>query len=106
VSAALNAASLQQGLAAAQDVIAALSAGLASLPADEAVLLDAVKLAALIDPALAPLAVALPIAEAVVAWVVANNRQGREGSQTPMRGSGARGGANAGGRIEEEYDAP
>src|SRR5258708_2768609 len=94
MTAAISLDGLQQGLTAVQDVVAAISAGLTDIPADEAALLDVAKIAALIDPVLAPLVVVLPIAEAIVAWVIANNTQGRPGSQTPMRNSGARGNAN------------
>lgn len=104
-AALLTADGLQQGASAVGDIAAAIAGGLTNLSADEAVLMDAAKLAAMVDPALAPITVILPIAEAILAWVNANNTQGRPGSQTPMHGSGARGGANAGGRIDEEDGA-
>lgn len=101
----ITAGGLKQGLTAVQDIIAALSAGLTDIPADEAVLLDAAKLAAMIDPALAPLIVVLPIAEAIVTWIVANNLQGRPGSQTPMHSGGGRGGIGGGSIIDEDDGA-
>ena len=97
--------SLKQGVAAVGDIAAAIADGLTNIKADEAVLLDAAKIAAMVDPALAPLVVVLPIAEAIIAWIIANDTQGRPGSQTPMHGSGARGGTGGGGRIEEDDGA-
>ena len=83
MTATISASELQQVVAALGDVTAALSADLENLPADQKVVLDAVQIAAMIDPALAPLVVIEPLAAAIVAWVVANNKQGEPGSQTP-----------------------
>lgn len=67
------AADLQRGTSLLQDILAAYQAKFASIPADESVALDVVQIAAMIDPALAPAVMILPIAETIVAWVVANN---------------------------------
>lgn len=69
---------LQQGASLLQDVIAAYQAHFASIAADEAVVADAVQIAAMIDPALAPAVMILPIAEALVAWVAANDQSAKQ----------------------------
>jgi len=70
----MNIADLQAGLQAFEDTTNALSAQLDNLPADEAVLADAVEIAGLIDPALIPFGVLLPVAEFLVIWLIANNK--------------------------------
>ena len=82
------AADLRQGTTLLQDILAAYQAKFAGIPADEAVVADAVQIAAMIDPALAPAVMILPIAEALVAWVVANNRSiGPDAGQSFVPGS-------------------
>ena len=79
-------AQLQQGISAFQDLAQALSDKLENIPADEAVVSDAVQLAVALDPALWPIATMLPVAEFIVVWIAQNNTQGRPQSQTPMAG--------------------
>lgn len=93
----ITAAQLQLGLGILQDLTTALSDKLANIPADEAVAADALQIAIMIDPALAPAAALLPVAEFLVEWILANNTQGRPGSQTPMPNSGAKGNTGSGG---------
>lgn len=89
----MNAGELKQGVALLRDASIALAAGLKNIPDDEAVAADTLQIAIAIDPALAPIAVLLPVAEFIVEWILANNTQGQPDSQTPMFGSGDRGGA-------------
>ena len=70
----VNVAEIQVGLTAAEDVIAAIKSGLSNLPADEAVLGDALAIAGLVDPALVPFEVLLPILEFLIIWLIANNK--------------------------------
>jgi len=70
----MNVADLQAGLQALGDAATALNAQLDNLPADEAVLADAVEIAGLIDPALIPFGVLLPVVEFLVIWLIANNK--------------------------------
>jgi hypothetical protein len=91
---------LIDGLSAARDQFA-------NMAEDEAVVIDVATIGAMLLAG--PLA---PVAEQLAPYVVEglfaiirNNTQGRPGSQTPMHGSGARGGANDGGRIEEDDGA-
>lgn len=97
MSAAINVGELQAGLALLRDASIALLAGLKNLPADEAVIVDGLEIAAPFVPGLAPIIMAAPAAEFVIEWIVANNTQGQPGSQTPMHGSGARGNTGTGG---------
>lgn len=89
----ISVAELQAGASALSDVAFALSFKLANMPADQAVVLDALQIAALFDPALAPLVVIEPLAEALLAWVIANNQSTNPGA-LPHIASGARGGAD------------
>lgn len=77
-------AELQSSASMLADIYAAFAAGLKSLPADQEVVLDAVKIAALVSPELAPLVVLEPLAEALLVWVIENNQSGTPGSQTPI----------------------
>jgi hypothetical protein len=70
----VTAAELQAGLQSLTDISTALSAQLSNLPADEAVLGDAIEIAGLIDPAIVPFEVLLPVAEFLIVWLVANNK--------------------------------
>ena len=70
----MTAAELQAGLQSLTDISTALSAQLSNLPADEAVLGDAIEIAGLIDPAIVPFEVLLPVAEFLIVWLVANNK--------------------------------
>lgn len=65
---------LMTGLSALSDLNTALAAQLSNVPADEAVLGDAVAIAGLIDPAVVPFEVLLPVTEFLVVWLIANNR--------------------------------
>lgn len=89
------------------DALTAASHQFSDMAEDEAVVVDVATIAAMLLAG--PLA---PIAEQLAPYVVAglfavirNNTQGRPGSQTPMHGSGGRGGAGGGGRIEEDDGA-
>ena len=73
-AAELTAAELTAGLSALSDLNTALIAQLANVPADEAVLGDAVAIAGLIDPAIVPFEVLLPVVEFLVIWLIANNK--------------------------------
>ena len=84
---AITAAVLQQGLTALPDVIAALSGKLADIPADEAVLADAVDIAVMIDPELMPLEIALPVLEWLATWVAANAKPAPPVERSEARGS-------------------
>lgn len=96
----LSASTLLQGLTALEDVITALDSHLLNVGADEQVVSDGLAIATVFDPALIPVAMALPAAEFLLALLIANNTQGQPGSQTPMHGSGARGNTGAsGGQI-------
>lgn len=70
----MNAAQLQSGLTALSDLTVALSSGLANIPQDEAVLGDALALAGVVDPAIIPFEVLLPVAEILVAFLIATNK--------------------------------
>ena len=70
----MNVQDLQDGLMALKDVTAALYGQLDDIPADEAVLADAVEIAGLVDPAIVPFEVLLPVAEFLIVWLVANNK--------------------------------
>ncbi len=70
----MTAAELTAGLSALSDLNTALTAQLANVPADEAVLGDAVAIAGLIDPAIVPFEVLLPVVEFLVIWLIANNK--------------------------------
>ena len=70
----MTAAELTAGLSALSDLNTALTAQLANVPADEAVVGDAVEIAGLIDPASVPFEVLLPVAEFLVVWLIANNK--------------------------------
>ena len=70
----MTAAELTAGLSALSDLNTALIAQLANVPADEAVLGDAVAIAGLIDPAIVPFEVLLPVVEFLVIWLIANNK--------------------------------
>lgn len=96
---------LKAGLKGAQDLLAAFGDRFQDMSEDEKVFADAFALAEIVDPALIPFAAVAPVFEFALAWIVANNTQGRPGSQTPMHASGARGGASAGGRIDEDDGA-
>ncbi len=87
-SATAVAADLQRGTSLLQDILAAYQAKFASIPADETLALDVAQIAAMIDPALAPAVMILPIAEALVAWVAANNKSvGPDAGQSFVPGS-------------------
>lgn len=90
-------AELQSVVSALKDLTDALSADLTNLPADQTVVLDSLKLAAMFDPGLAPAVVLEPLAYAILVWVGANNEAGTPGSETPMHGSGERGNVGSGG---------
>lgn len=107
-SSTITAGELKAGLAALrsfplEDLQNAVTAKLANVADDFVVAEDIVTLAGnfgVPDAAVAVLAIK------VLAWVVANNTQGRPGSQTPMPNSGARGSSGAGGgRIIPEEQA-
>lgn len=102
MTASITAGELQSGLALLRDASIALLAGLKNLPADEAVVVDGLEIAAPFVPGLAPVILAAPAAEFVLNWIVANNTQGRPDSITPMPNAGSRGGASplSGGRID------
>ena len=70
----MTAAELTAGLSALSDLNTALAAQLANVSADEAVLGDAVAIAGLIDPAIVPFEVLLPVVEFLVVWLIANNK--------------------------------
>ena len=71
---AFTVAEIQQGLQDVVDVSTALASGLSNLSADEAVLGDAMAIAGLFDPAIIPFEVALPLAELLIVWLIANNK--------------------------------
>lgn len=75
---------LQLGLTALSDAIAAAKARFADLPADEQLVVDGLEIASIAFPELAPFMVAVPVAELLVNWIVANNTQGQPGSETPI----------------------
>lgn len=75
---------LQQIVSGVNDATEALSADLTNLPADQAVILDGLKIAAMFDPELAPVVIIEPLAAAIVAYLIAKNTQGQPGSQTPI----------------------
>ena len=70
----MTAAELSAGLSALSDLNTALAAQLTNVPADEAVLGDALAIAGLIDPAIVPFEVLLPVVEFLVVWLIANNK--------------------------------
>ncbi len=70
----MTAAELTAGLSALSDLNTALTAQLANVPADEAVLGDTIAIAGLIDPAIVPFEVLLPVVEFLVIWLIANNK--------------------------------
>lgn len=70
----MNAAQLQSGLTVLTDLTAALSNGLTNIPQDEAVLGSGLALAGLIDPAIVPFEVLLPVAEILVEFLIATNK--------------------------------
>ncbi len=74
ISVAFTIAELQQGLQSVSDVSTALADGLSNLPADEAVLGDAVAIAGLVDPAIVPFEILLPVVEFLIVWLIANNQ--------------------------------
>ena len=61
---------ITSGFGIVSDAIAAVHDRLLDLPEDEKLLMDAVKLAVMFDPALLPLEVALPIAETLLNLLV------------------------------------
>ena len=70
----MTAAELTAGLSALSDLNTALAAQLTDIPADEAVLGDAIAIAGLVDPAIVPFEVLLPVVEFLVIWLIANNK--------------------------------
>ena len=70
----VTSAQLVAGLSALSDLNTALAAQLSNVPADEAVLGDALAIAGLIDPAIVPFEVLLPVVEFLVVWLIANNK--------------------------------
>lgn len=101
----ITAGELKTGLAGLQtfpiaDLSKAVTARLGDVPDDFVVAEDAATL--LGDFGVPDTAVAV-LGIKVLAWIVANNTQGRPGSQTPMPNSGARGSSGVGGgQIPEE----
>ena len=70
----VTSAQLVAGLSALSDLNTALAAQLSNVPADEAVLGDALAIAGLVDPAIVPFEVLLPILEFLIVWLIANNK--------------------------------
>ena len=70
----MTAAELTAGLSALSDLNTALTAQLANIPADEAIIGSAVEIAGLVDPAIVPFEVLLPVVEFLVVWLIANNK--------------------------------
>jgi hypothetical protein len=95
----------QSALTAIIDGLSAARDHFADKAEDEAVVVDAATIAAmLLAGPLAPVAARLaPYVVAAVFEIMKHNTQGRPGSMTPMPNSGARGNAGGGGRI---VDAP
>ena len=84
----MTAAELTAGLSALSDLNTALAAQLANVPADEAVLGDALAIAGLVDPTIVPFEVLLPVAEFLVVWLIANNKLHQQRMLPPVnRGS-------------------
>jgi hypothetical protein len=78
---------LQKGLKVFSDVQTALTAKLTNLPADEAVLADAVEIAVAIDPALMPIEVAMPAALFLLSWLDANSKPSQTMIPVERRGN-------------------
>ncbi len=70
----MTSAKLIAGLQSLSDLNTALTAQLSNIPADEAVLGDAVEIAGLIDPTIVPFEMLLPVVEFLVVWLIANNK--------------------------------
>lgn len=91
----VTAGALKQGLGLLQASALAVSEGLKNIPDDEEVVVDALALVMVIDPATAaviiPAEYMLPLAVEVVEFVAERNTQGKPGSQTPDPKSGKRG---------------
>ena len=83
----VTSAQLVAGLSALSDLNTALAAQLTNVPADEAVLGDALAIAGLVDPAIVPFEVLLPVVEFLVVWLIANNKlHPQRMLNTPRRG--------------------
>ena len=70
----MTSAELIAGLQSLSAINTALVDQLSNVPADEAVLGDAVEIAGLIDPAIVPFEMLLPVVEFLVVWLIANNK--------------------------------
>ena len=79
----VNVAELKAGLTALPDIIGALNSGLSNLPQDELIFGDLLEIAALVDPAIVPFEILLPVAEFLVSWLIANNKIHQ---QAPLEG--------------------
>lgn len=83
---------VQNGFGIITDAISAVKDRLLNLPEDEKLVIDAVKLAALFDPALIPLEAAIPIAQVILNLIITNieshktafDPSNADGSKTPV----------------------